>query len=89
MVNTSSRTRSSKPVQISNTAATMLSTLYPKSPAKVKAAIVQIESDIDDPSKVRRVVGHDDVFVARGHGMRILFTRKGDTSVITSVASDS
>lgn len=75
-------------VLVSNTAATMLSTLFPRNPARVKAAIAQIQADMEDPSKVRRIVGHDGVFVSRGHGLRVVFKQDGDAAVITSVAAE-
>ncbi|MGU3536276.1 hypothetical protein [Methylobacterium sp. A54F] len=75
-------------VAISNTAANMLTSLYGRSRSRVNAAVAAIEADIEDPAKVKKVAGYDDVFVARGHGMRILFTRKDGQSVVTSVAAD-
>ncbi len=76
-------------VLISNTAANMLSSLHPHSRNKAQAAIENIKSDIDDPTKVKKLIGYDNVFVAYGHGMRVVFTREGDSSVVTSVSADA
>lgn len=76
-----------KPLLFSNTATTMLSALVPDS--KKKGVVANIELDISDPSKVRKVEGYDHVYVARGHGLRVVFRRKDDRLEITSVAAEA
>lgn len=74
-------------LRFSNTATTMLSALYGDN--KKKDVVAKIEADIADPMKVRKIQGYDDVYVARGHGLRVVFTRKDGASEITSVAVEA
>ncbi len=74
-------------VRLSNTAATMLNALFGQDKSKIRTAMAQIEADIRDPAKVRRIVGRDGVYVAKGHGMRVVFKRENEAAVITSVAT--
>ncbi len=76
-----------KSMRFSNTATTMLSTLYPAS--KKKDVVAKIQADISDPTKVRKIQGYDDVYVARSHGLRVVFTLRDGTSEITSVAAEA
>lgn len=66
----------------------MISSLVGASATKAKAAIKTIEADIKDPTKVRKLDGYDNVFVARGHGMRVVFKTEGESSVITAVSAE-
>lgn len=82
------KSRSERRVSISNTASNMLATLFPMSRTKVAAAFETIKADMSDPAKVRKLDGFDDVYVARGHGIRVVFKQDGDETVITAVAAD-
>ena len=82
-------TQTGKQVALSNTASNMLSSIFPTSPAKAKAAFETIKTDISDPTNVKKVAGFDDVYVARIHGMRIVFKRTDDAIMITSVAAEA
>ncbi|MGX7704134.1 hypothetical protein [Methylobacterium sp. Gmos1] len=75
-------------VSISNTASNMLSSLFPTSKAKVDAAFETIKADMADPANVQKLAGFDDVYVARGHGIRVVFKQDGDGTVITAVAAE-
>ncbi|WP_288582634.1 hypothetical protein [uncultured Methylobacterium sp.] len=75
-------------VSISNTASNMLSSLFPTSTAKVDAAFETIKADMADPAKVQKLAGFDDLYVARGHGIRVVFKQDGDDAVITAVAAE-
>lgn len=66
----------------------MISSLFKGSPGGVKAAIKTITSDISDPTKIRKIEGYENVFVSRGHGMRVMFKRDGEITVITSVSAE-
>ena len=67
----------------------MISSLYGRNRTKINAVIADIKSDIEDPMKVKRVSGYDNVFVARTDGRRIIFSREGDTVVVTSVSAET
>jgi mRNA-degrading endonuclease RelE of RelBE toxin-antitoxin system len=75
-----------KTVRFSNTATTMLSAL---STGKKKDVLATIATDIADPAKVRKIQGYEDVYVARGNGLRVIFKRKNGTSEVTSVAVEA
>ncbi|MET7242509.1 hypothetical protein ABZT49_04015 [Methylobacterium sp. EM32] len=75
-------------VSISNTASNMLASLFPTNKAKVDAAFETIKSDMADPAKVQKLVGFDDVYVARGHGIRVVFKQDGEDALITAVAAE-
>ena len=76
-------------VLINNTAAAMISSLFAKRPTKVKAAIKTITADIGDPDKVKKLDGYENVYVARGHGMRVIFKIEAGHAVIASVSAES
>lgn len=80
--------RPERRVSISNTASNMLSSLFPTSAAKVDAAFETIKADMADPTKVQKLAGFDDVYVARGHGIRVVFKQDGYDAVITAVAAE-
>lgn len=82
-------TQTGRRVSLSNTASNMLSSIFPTSQAKLKAALETIKADISDPAKVKKVAGFDDLYVARSDGMRVVFKRTDDASVITSVAAEA
>ena len=90
MANAQTKTKAqpSRRVSISNTASNMLSSLHPTSKTKANAAFAAIKSDMADPTKVKKLAGFDDTYVARGHGIRVVFKKDGDKSVITSIAAD-
>lgn len=75
-------------VVISNTAINMLSSLYPKDRRKVDLAIASVKADVENPDRVKKLDGYTNVFVARGNGLRAIFQRNGDSSVVTSVAAE-
>ena len=66
----------------------MLSSLFPTSTAKVDAAFKTIKADMADPTKVQKLAGFNEVYVARGHGIRVVFKQDGDDAVITAVAAE-
>lgn len=72
--------------RFSNTASVMLSALYPTSREHVLA---NIKADIADPKKVHKIEGYDDVYVARGHGLQVVFTVRDGMSEVTSVAAQA
>ncbi len=82
------KSRSERRVSISNTASNMLASLFPTSRAKVAAAFETIKADMADPAKVQKLAGFDDVYVARGHGIRVVFKQDSEDTVITAVAAD-
>jgi mRNA-degrading endonuclease RelE of RelBE toxin-antitoxin system len=75
-------------VSVSNIAANMLSSLFHGDSSKVKKTLKSITMDIDDSTKVKKIQGYDNIFVARGDGMRIVFQRDDDVVVIISVSAD-
>jgi hypothetical protein len=78
---------SSRRVVVSNTAANLISSLYPSSKSKANAALATIKSSVLDPVKVRTIVGVDNAFVAQAGDLRVLFKKEGDAIVITSVVA--
>lgn len=77
-----------KRVSMSNTASNMLASIFPRNKSKANAAFETIKSDISDPGKVAKVVGFEDLYVARGHDMRIVFKQDEESATITSVAAE-
>jgi mRNA-degrading endonuclease RelE of RelBE toxin-antitoxin system len=76
-------------VSVSNTAANMLSSLSSGNSSKVAATIENITADIGDPNKVKKLQGFDNIFVARGHGVKVVYKDDDDVLTIISVAVDS
>lgn len=72
-------------VFVSNTAANMISSLHPFDRTKARAALSEIKSSVVDPTKVMKINGVDNAFVARAGDLRVIFEMKGDSVVITSV----
>ena len=77
----------SRRVLVSNTATNMLSSLYPLSKPQVNAALARIKSSVLDPTKIKRIIGVDNAFVARDGDLRVVFQNDGDSVVITSVVA--
>lgn len=75
-------------VSVSSTAANMLSSLFNGNSSKMKATVDRITSDISDPNNVKKIYGYDNMFVARGHGIRVVYQLEGDTITIISVSVD-
>ncbi len=73
-------------VRLNTTATKMLSVLYARNTSKFRKAVLSIEQDISDPTKVKRIEGYDDVFVANGHGLNVVFQRDADSATVTAVA---
>ena len=84
-----SKGRARQRVSVSNTAANMLSSLSNGNSRKVKETIENITADIGDPNNVRKLQDYDNVFVARSHGMKVIYKRDGDVVTIISVSIDS
>jgi hypothetical protein len=76
-------------VLVSNTAANMISSLHPFNKTKASAALATIKASVLDPSKVRKIDGVDDAFVARAGDLRVVFKKEGDSVVITSVVAQA
>ncbi|MGI4940289.1 MAG: hypothetical protein ACRYHQ_06955 [Janthinobacterium lividum] len=72
-------------VLVSNTAANMISSLHPFDSSKAKAALSKIKSSVLDPTKVRKINGVDNAFVARAGNLRVIFKMEGKSLVVTSV----
>lgn len=77
----------SRRVLVSNTAANMISSLHPFDKAEAEAALATIKSSVLDATKVTKIVGVDNAFVAPAGDLRVLFENEGDSIVITSVVA--
>ncbi len=73
-------------VRLNNTAANMLSVIYARNTSNFRQAVKSIEEDVSDPTKVKRVEGYDDVYVASGHGMNVVFQKDANLATVTAVA---
>jgi len=74
-------------VLVSNTAANMISSLHPFNKSKANAALATIKSSVLQPTKVKKIVGVDNAFVARAGKLRVFFKQEGDSLVITSITA--
>ena len=74
-----------RPVLVSNTAANMISSLYPFNKTKADATLATIRSSVLDQTKVKKIVGVENAFVARAGSLRVVFRTEGDSVFITSV----
>ena len=80
---------SSRRVLVSNTAANMILSLHPFNKTKANAALATIESSVLDPAMVKKIVGVDSAFAAPTGDLRVVFTNKGDSVLITSVVAQA
>ncbi|NDW07297.1 hypothetical protein [Jiella pacifica] len=78
---------SNRRVLISNTAANMISSLYPFDKSKANAVRAKVQSSVLNPAKVKKIVGVDNAFVARAGNLRVVFKNEGESVVITSVVA--
>jgi hypothetical protein len=76
-------------VLVSNTAANMISSLYPFDKIKADATLARVKSSVLDSAKVRKIVGVDNAFVARAGDLSVLFKNEGDSVIITSVLAQA
>jgi hypothetical protein len=76
-------------VLVSNTAANMILSLHPFNKSKANAALASIKSSVLDPSKVKKIVGVDNAFVARAGDLRVVFKNEGNSVLITSVVAQA
>ena len=74
-------------VLISSTAANMISSLHPFNKTKSLAVEKRIKSSVLDPKNVNEIVGVENAFVARAGKLRVVFTKKDEAIVITSVVA--
>ena len=74
-------------VLISSTAANMISSLHPFNKTKTLAVEKRIKSSVLDPKNVNEIVGVENAFVARAGKLRVVFTKKDEAIVITSVVA--
>ncbi|MGC1301466.1 MAG: hypothetical protein WA840_03735 [Caulobacteraceae bacterium] len=81
--------RSGRRVLVSNTAANMISSLYPFNKTKANVALANIKSSVLDQTKVKKIVGVDNAFVARAGDLRVVFKNEGDSVIITSVITQA
>ncbi|WP_372426502.1 hypothetical protein [Salinarimonas chemoclinalis] len=76
-------------VLVSNSAANMISSLYPFDKSEANAVLETVKSSVLDASTVKKIAGVDDTFVARVGQLRVIFKQQGDAVVITSVVAQN
>ncbi len=73
------------PVRVSSSAANMVSSLHPYDKSQVESTLATIRSSVLDPTRVKRIVGVENAFVARAGNLRVVFKMEGDAIFITSI----
>lgn len=76
---------SNQRVLVSNAAANMVSSLYPSSKAKANATLAKIKLSVLDSSKIQKIAGVENAFVAHADNLFVVFKNEGDSVVITSI----
>lgn len=74
-------------VEFSNTAINMISSLHGSDQPALERTITTIKKDLNDSTRVKKLKGYPNVYVARGDGLRIVFRKAGDSAIVTSVAT--
>lgn len=75
-------------VEISNTAFNIISSMHHNDQARIQSTLEAVKADVRDFSRAKPLQGYSDVFVARGHGLRMIFRKLGDKAIVTTVAAE-
>lgn len=72
-------------VEVSNTAVNMVASLYPGNRSAFEQTLERIKHDVNDWAQAKRIVGLRDTFVVRSGPLRVIYTKRGDEAIVTSI----
>ena len=75
-------------VEVSNTAFNIISSMHRNDQARIQRTVDTVKSDVRDLSRATPLNGYSDVFVTRGHGLRMIFRKLGDKAIVTTVSAE-